>query len=210
MPKNADNIKLSILILSIPTRFEIFKILVDKLMGQIGDREDVEILSLMDNKSLHIYDKRNQLMKIARGSHLTFLDDDDDVAETYIERLTQSIEENPTADVISFNQFCYLDGKQARVFAKMGNPHEHVLPDPDDPTRFKDTLRPPYHWCVWKSSLATSEEFRGVFSHGSTGQSMEDIDWLNRLYPKVKVSVYLVGEWLHIYRWSPATTESVL
>jgi glycosyltransferase involved in cell wall biosynthesis len=210
MPKNPDNIKLSILILSIPSRFNIFKPLVDKLMVQIGDRDDVEVLSLFDNKSLHIYEKRNELMRIARGSHIVFLDDDDDVADDYVLKIATAIEENPSADVISFNQICYLAGKEARVFAKMGNPQEPVTPDPKDPTRYKDTLRLPWHWCVWKTSLAMSEIFRSKYAFGTTGQSEEDIDWLNRLYPKVKQSVYLEDDWLHIYKWSPETTESWL
>ena len=184
--------------------------LIAKLMTQIGDREDVEILSLMDNKSLHIWEKRNKLMDIARGSHLTWLDDDDDVGDNYISKLTETIEANPNVDVISFDQICYLNGIEARVFAKMGNPHENVISDPHDPTRYKDTLRPPYHWCCWRTSLASSESFRASFSHGDKGQSTEDIDWLTRLYPKVEESIYLQGDYLHIYRWSNTTTESVL
>ena len=209
MPKNKDNIKLSVLILSIPSRFDIVRPLIDKLMTQVGDRDDVEILSLMDNKSLHIWEKRNELMRIARGTHMTWLDDDDDVADNYIDKLTEAIQANPNADVISFDQMCYLNGVEARVFAKMGNPHEDVRPDLSG-TRYRDTLRPPYHWCCWKTSLASSEAFRSSFSHGNRGQSTEDIDWLKRLYPRVEESVYLEGHFLHIYRWSNQTTESVL
>ena len=210
MPKSPDKIKFSILILSIPDRLDIFKPLLSKLVDQIGDRDDVEMLSLLDNKSFHIYEKRNELLRIARGSHLAFLDDDDDVSDSYIEKITEAIESNPDADVISFNQLCVLSGKEARVFAQMGNPHQNVLSDPINPNRYKDTLRPPYHWCVWKTSLAQSEPLKGVYSGGTSGQSMEDIDWLKRLYPKVSTSVYLENESLHIYRWSPQTTESVL
>ena len=184
--------------------------LIEKIMDQIGDREDVEIISLMDNKSLHIWEKRNALMAIARGTHITWLDDDDDVSDDYVSRLTETIYENPNADVISFDQMCYLNGTEAKVFAKMGNPHEDVLRDPTNPSRYLDTLRPPYHWCCWKTSLALSESFRASFSHGDRGQSTEDIDWLRRLYPRVQESVYLQGEYLHIYRWSLETTESVL
>jgi glycosyltransferase involved in cell wall biosynthesis len=210
MPKNPDNIKLSILALSIPSRIDIFKPLLNKLLRQIGNREDIEVLSLMDNKSLHIYEKRNELLRIARGSHIAFLDDDDDISDDYISKLVDAIEKNPNTDVISFNQLCFLDGKVAKVFAKMGNPHQHVLPHPTDPSLCRDTLRPPYHWCVWKTSLARSESFRSAYGQGTTGQSFEDIDWLTRLYPKVKESVYLENDTLHVYRWSPSTTESVL
>jgi len=182
---------------------------MEKLEKQIGDREDVEIISIMDNKSFGISEKRNELMKLARGSHLTWIDDDDDVDVNYVKRLTETIEKNPSVDVISFDQMCYLEGKEARVFAQMGNPHEHVLPDPTDPTRYRDTLRPPYHWCCWKTSLAASESFRNP--HNIEGvQIHEDIDWLRRLYPKVEESIYLEGEYLHIYRYSTEISESLL
>jgi|ETNvirnome_2_300_1030623.scaffolds.fasta_scaffold03609_5 glycosyltransferase involved in cell wall biosynthesis len=210
MPKNPDKIKFSILILSIPTRFDVVRPLLKKLLDQIGDREDVEVLSLMDNKSFHIYEKRNELLKMCRGKYLAWLDDDDDVSDNYIETITKAIEDNSEADVISFNQTCFLSGKKARVFAAMGNPQEEVRLDPYDMSKYLDTLRMPWHWCVWKSSLAKSEIFREKYAHGNSGQSCEDIDWLDRLYPKVENSVYLKDDWLHIYRWSPETTESVL
>tara|TARA_R100000458_G_scaffold11747_2_gene9544 strand:+ start:11693 stop:12319 length:627 start_codon:yes stop_codon:yes gene_type:complete len=208
MPKKAENIKLSILILSIPTRFDIVKPLIDKLLNQIGDREDVEILSLMDNKSLHIYEKRNELLNIARGSHIAWLDDDDDVADNYVECLTQAIETAPFSDVISFNQTCYLEGKKALVFASMDNPTNDPVVLDWSSQKYKDTLRRPWHWCVWKTTLARSERFREKYDAG--GQSCEDIDWLERLYPKVRDHIYLKDQFLHIYRWSSKTTESVL
>ena len=209
MPKNKDNIKFSILILSIPSRLHFLTPLMQKLEKQIGDRQDVEILSIMDNKSFGISEKRNELLKLARGSHLAWIDDDDDVADNYIDRLTETIEKNPGVDVISFNQICYLEGIEARVFAQMGNPHEEVVRDPCNPTRYKDTLRPPYHWCVWETSLAKSEDFRSdVLIPGS--DVGEDIDWLKRLYPKVKNSIYLENDILHIYRYSTEISESLL
>lgn len=205
MPKDPSQIKLSILILSIPSRLREYEILQNKLLAQIGDREDVEILSFIDNKSLHIYEKRNVLLQAARGSHLCWLDDDDDIADNYISRLTEVIGEDPSWDVISFNQDTYLDGKHARVFCEMGNPHDPVLLDENG--NYRDTLRPPYHWCCWKTELAQSEAFESYYS--ANGQSCEDIHWLTRLYPKVERSVKL-DDFLHIYRWTSEGTESVV
>jgi len=201
-----QNIKLSILILSIPSRLHFLKPLVDKLERQIGERHDVEILSLMDNKSYNVSEKRNVLMGLARGIFLTWIDDDDDISDNYISTLLKAIEEHPNTDVISFNQQCYLDGIPAKVFAKMGNPHEEVEFNPMT-GQYKDTLRPPYHWCVWRSSIAKSEDFRfGVYV--SNSHIGEDRDWLYRLYPKVKQSVYLEEEFLHIYKYFRELSES--
>ena len=202
-----QNIKLSILILSLPNRIKSLEKLTSNLEKQIGNRQDVEILSLMDNKSYNVSDKRNAMLALARGTHLTWIDDDDDVANTYIEKITEAIEKNPMVDVISFDQQCYLDGISAKVFAKMGNPHQEAVIDPTTGV-YKDILRPPYHWCVWRSELAKSELFRfGVYMVGS--HVGEDIDWLQRLYPKVKDSVYLEGEFLHIYKYSKEISESL-
>jgi hypothetical protein len=205
MPKNPEGIKLSILMLSIPSRIEQYLELQNKLLDQIGDREDVEVLCMIDNKSFHIYEKRNVLLQAARGSHLAWLDDDDDVADNYIEKLTDVIEEDSSWDVISFNQDTYLDGKHAKIYCEMGNPHDPVRVDARG--NYMDTLRPPYHWCVWRTELAQSESFRSAYSQ--TGQSCEDIDWLMRLYPKVNKSCKL-DDFLHIYRWSSEGTESVV
>jgi hypothetical protein len=135
MPKDSSQLKLSILILSIPSRLEKYTKLQDKLLAQIGDREDVEVLCMIDNKSFHIYEKRNVLLQAARGSHLAWLDDDDDVADNYIEKLTAVIEEDPSWDVISFNQDTYLDGKHAKIYCEMGNPHDPVRVDAMETTR---------------------------------------------------------------------------
>jgi len=206
MPKNPEGIKLSILMLSIPSRIEQYLELQNKILEQIGDREDVELICLLDNKSLHIYEKRNELLRTARGKFLTWLDDDDDIARNYIDSITSAIQKNPEADVISFNQKAYLNGESLNVFAKMGNPHEPVRRHISG-IGFTDCKRPPYHWCVWNSNLAKSESFNENYSH--TGQSCEDIDWLRRLYPKVNNEIHL-DEFLHIYRWSSETTESVV
>ena len=80
MPKSPENIKLSILILSIPSRIKQLETLLEKLENQFDD-DRVEILVMLDNKSFHIYEKRNELLDMARGEYLCFLDDDDNVAE---------------------------------------------------------------------------------------------------------------------------------
>ena len=118
MPKHKEDVLLSILISSIPSRFDILRPLIEKLMAQIGDRENVEFLSLMDNKSLHIWEKRNELMLIARRTCMNWLVDDD--AENYVDMLTQTIQDNPEVDVISFNQICFPNVVGANVFCKNG------------------------------------------------------------------------------------------
>ena len=74
------HIKLSILIPSIPSRFDRVKELVGQLEGQIGGRDDVEIIVFMDNKKRSIGRKRNDIMKLATGQYFSMIDDDDNVS----------------------------------------------------------------------------------------------------------------------------------
>ena len=207
MPKDSSQIRFSILMLSIPSRLDKYKKLQDKLLGQIGDREDVEVLCLIDNKAFHIYEKRNELLQMARGSYIAFLDDDDDVSDDYIEEIMNVITiRTDEWDVIAFDQMCDIDGKSCRVWSDIRNPHEPVRMKNE--SEYHDCLRPPYHWCVWRTELAQSEKFVAHY-HETTGQSCEDIHWLARLYPKV-LRQYKIEKCLHIYQWSPDTTESIL
>lgn len=209
MPKDPNNIRFSILSLTIPSRIEPFRVQSQKILKQIGAREDVELISLMDNKSMHIYEKRNHLIDIARGDFIAFLDDDDDVSDDYVYVILDTINKNPDTDVICFNQKCNIAGRHCNVITDVNNPQEDLEAHPTDPSRYKDMLRKPWHWCAWNKKLASSERFIASYQYGDSGQSTEDIHWLNRLYPKVKNQVS-IDNFLHVYQWNPSTTESFL
>jgi hypothetical protein len=62
--------KLSILIPSVPSRRKFFlDRLLDDLEKQIGDRNDVEILVLYDNKKRSLGQKRSDLLNLAHMYH---------------------------------------------------------------------------------------------------------------------------------------------
>ena len=90
MPVPADNIDLSILILSIPSRIDEATRTIKKLEDQLGNRRSVEILVFTDNRSQSISEKRNVLLRAARGKFVCFLDDDDGVANNYVDLLILS------------------------------------------------------------------------------------------------------------------------
>ena len=206
MPVPADEIAISILVLSIPSRTESVTALIKKLEGQLGNRRSVEILVLTDNRSQSISEKRNVLLKAARGKFVGFMDDDDGIANNYIDLLLTAVKDNPTVDCISFDQFCSLDGEPMNVSFGIGNPHGQLWRNEEG--LLGDIKRPPYHMCLWRREIAQSEEFRPMFA--ANGQSYgEDIDWLMRLYPKVQTEHH-IKEPLHMYIYSSDTTTSLV
>lgn len=195
----ASPIKWSILILSVPNRVvDLMMPLYNKLLSQLGDRKDVEILCLVDNKSMTIGEKRNKLLSCARGQYLSFLDDDDDIADTFIRDILFVIDMGYTPDVISFNQHCNVNGQEFFVNFGLTNENQPAILD----GKFNGTIkRKPYHMCVWKSILAKNTMFPDV-SYG------EDLAWLIQLAMKCKSSHHL-DKVLHYYRFSDKTSESI-
>ncbi len=102
--------KLSILILTVPKRQKrYFPRLTQHLLEQIGDREDIEVLGLYDNKKRSVGEKRNNLLEIAKGEYLTFIDDDDRIADDYIESITKVIDLK-SPDVVVFESIATVNG----------------------------------------------------------------------------------------------------
>ena len=206
MPVPSNEIDLTVMILSIPSRIENAISLMKKLEGQLGNRRSVEILVLTDNRSQSISEKRNVLLKAARGRFVCFLDDDDGVANNYIDLLLKAVKENPSVDCISFDQFCSLDGEPMNVSFGIGNPHGQLWRNEEG--LLGDIKRPPYHMCLFRREIAQSEEFRPMFA--ANGQSYgEDFDWLIRLYPKIQTEHH-INEPLHMYVYNSKTTTSLV
>jgi hypothetical protein len=91
--EKTKNMILSILTPTIPSRMYSDKgytmeleCLQQKIERQIGGQA-VEHLILSDNRKRSIGAKRQALLDIARGQYIAFVDDDDDIADGYVEEL---------------------------------------------------------------------------------------------------------------------------
>jgi glycosyltransferase involved in cell wall biosynthesis len=208
MPVPANEIKFSVLILSIPSRNESLMAAMKQLQEQAdatGQGKAVEILVLLDNRSKSIAEKRNDLLQAARGKYIAFLDDDDAISKEYMSKILAAIDEYDGVDCISFNQWCSINGEPMNVEFGIGNPHGHLWRDEDG--FLGDIKRPPYHMCLWRREIAQSESFNPVY--GENGQSTEDIDWLIRLYPKIQTEHH-IDDYLHGYIYNSKTTTSLV
>lgn len=193
-------VKLSILVPSLPSRFDShLRTLLDKLNRQTDGRDDVEVLVLTDNKMRSVGLKRDALVKSARGEFCAFVDDDDNVSDDYVSSIIDCIRANPDADVITFNQVSQVnDGNPYTVRFGLGNPHEEA--GTDDSGRWRDIRRPPYHVCAWRTELARRHDFADA-SYG------EDRHWAMRAARDARASAH-IDKVLHYYFYRDSVTEA--
>jgi len=200
MSTSEENVLFTIMILSIPSRLDKLKELYTKLEDQIGDRTDVEVLCLVDNKSQTIGEKRNVLLNASRGNFVACLDDDDMISDDYIQTICTNLESNQDIDVLCFEQHCVINGEEVMVSFDMKNKTNDPLVR-DENGKFKTMNRPPWHMCVWNSEIAKNTPFK----NSSWG---EDWDWCSRMIPKVKKQLKLL-DILHYYRYNDTESESI-
>lgn len=189
--------KLSILVCSTHTRYNSFlQNILDQLFGQWNklndtEKKEVEILSLIDNKSIILGEKRNWLINIAQGRYIAFVDDDDRVSDDYMVSLLHGI--NSNADVITFTVSVSLNGNArkpcfySRKFEK----------DRNFPDRYE---RLPNHLMCARSELAAQVLFPSIVFG-------EDSDYAIRLKPLLKTE-FAINKTLYFYDYNDSTTET--
>ena len=79
-------------------------------------KEKVEIIINSDNGSKTVGEKRNEVLDIASGKYICFVDDDDLVDDKYIETILKVIEQNPEIDAIGFTGMFYVNGNGSMYF----------------------------------------------------------------------------------------------
>jgi glycosyltransferase involved in cell wall biosynthesis len=191
--------RLSILIPSVPSRFKILSSLFFSVEYQIARRKRtdllVEVLAFTDNKQRSVGCKRNDLLSLAHGKYIAFLDDDDSISMDYIDKLLEATDSD--ADVIVFRQAVWLNGERAGdVVFGLEYENQEVLGLGTVATR------KPFPCCAWKLSTA----IRGLFSDVNDG---EDWHWVQQVAPLAKTQ-HRIDETLHVYRWSKETTEATI
>ena len=172
--------------------------LLDKLQKQIDNRQrkdlDVELLLFLDNKRRTVGSKRNDLVSLARGEYLAFVDDDDDVNDNYVDSILEATDSD--ADVIVFYQKVLLNDDPART-VHFGIEYENQqIAEPGT-----IATRKPFHCCVWKSSIAKQRKF-------GDQQWGEDWVWVQEVLTLVKTQ-YRIPLVLHTYRWSEKVSETI-
>lgn len=152
----------------------------------------VEHLVIFDNRARSIGLKRQACLDAARGQYVAFVDDDDDIADTYVADLLDVIVAS-APDVITFEQRVIIDEAEGRCVFGLRHQDEPFAPD----GTFK---RAPWHVCAWKRELVKD----CVFPDNSYG---EDLTWCLQARRRVRTSVH-IPRVLHTYRYSSSTSAA--
>jgi len=195
--EKVDKLKLSILICTVPSRLESLGNLIFDLNHQIV-ASPVEFIYLGDNKRMSVGAKRNNLLALARGEWLSFVDDDDMVTDHYVKTLLETIKNNPDKKVICFKGTQNTNGSTDLTFKfnrKYGMNHRVV----NDGPQFRGMV--PNHLCVWKSEIAKKERFQEV----NLG---EDHRWATKMLEYyIEEDQVLLDDFLYHYEFDKQNSE---
>lgn len=166
---------------------------LQQIIGQIDSQitDDIEVLTLIDNKTMSIWEKRNWLLSMAKWEYITFVDDDDKISTDYIYELLKWIESRK--DVICFNANISINWE----------PYKLVDYDINNPHTLKDGvyLRLPNHLMCWRTELAKQIKYEDISFWEDTKRANNMI-WLVHNQHKIRKVLYY-------YDYNEQTSESI-
>jgi len=187
---------LSILIPTLESRQDKYLSLVDNILDQVekGYTNLVEVIPMADKGEKPTGQKRNELIDMAKGEYICFVDDDDELAKNYIDLVMEGIKQN--IDCCSLRGVMTWDGLNPQVFehsirynAYATNTNYHP-----DPNRIIYE-RYPNHLNVVKKSIAEQVRFREIFQG-------EDTLWANEIHQRGLIkSEHYIDQVLYHYKF---------
>lgn len=190
-------IALSILVCSVHTRYKTF---LPKIQTQLydqlaslseADQQRVEIIILTDNKQMMLGHKRNVMVEMAQGKYISFVDDDDRIADDYIAELLKATESD--TDSIVFTAEVSLNGEPPLPC--------YYSKDVKRDYNHKDGYyRIPNHICCIKREVS----LKSSFPHLLYG---EDAGYGKLLLPYLKTE-HKIDKVLYYYDYNAETTET--
>jgi len=163
---------------------------IDKLFAQ-AEGKPVEVLVLTDNRAMSVGAKRNALVATSSGDYVVFVDDDDMVADDYIDALLAAA--TTRRDVLTFTmEYRYNGEKQWLTKQSLRYPLHGRRVRPD---LWRIT---PHHTSAVRRDIAE----RLTFQDSSYG---EDRDWARQLKVAARTE-HVIDRVLYIYDDVPRTS----
>lgn len=193
-------ILLSICIPTIVTREQQFNKLYSEIERQIkagGYENKVQLIFECDNKEISIGAKRQLLLNRSEGLYNVQIDDDDWIAEDYIETIIQRIVfDNTVYDCIGYYEKCVFENRVEYSSLSIESKSWRTL-NPAQFTRYGSPkinhLRTPF--C--KTPILTSICKKVGYSDMRFG---EDHDFAKRVYPFLESELFIIKE-MYIYQY---------
>lgn len=186
--------KLSILVCSVLNRRNTFlPSILEELNKQTHDKTDVEVICVVDNKTRMLGIKRNDLVNMAQGDYITFVDDDDKLSPNYVSELLKAIAENNGVDVINFIVNVSINDSGFK-------PCYYTVENKNDFNRDNSYHRLPNHIMCIKRQICIETPYKPIL-YG------EDSAFSKELAPKIKTE-HIISKILYEYHYNSNTTET--
>ena len=190
----------SILIPTLIERRKVFNELIDKIYKQIEEddyKDKIEIVSICDDRSVKLSDKRNMLQKLSRGKYFLHLDDDE-LSDDFCKSVVDHIEDLPTyqknePDCIGYDQLAKVQGNRfiVKPNIKCGL---HLTPTNGN-TNYPEFYRYPWQFNLWH------EKYKTVYRTDSDTNAREDQNWLKKVQLEYPKNMSYIEKILHIYNF---------
>jgi glycosyltransferase involved in cell wall biosynthesis len=159
-----------------------------------GYDNDIEIISICDNKEISIGAKRQKLYEQAQGEYTVQIDDDDWIAPTYIEDVMKCLEGN---DCVGYVERCTINGKT--MYSKISNEFDDwatVSPNEIEGFHYQRT---PFFKVPIKTSLCLQVGVNDL-------RFGEDHDFARRIKPLLKSEIF-INKALYYYTANSLTPQ---
>jgi len=196
---------ISILIPTLIERRGVFNEMIDKLYRQIETgnyQKKIEIVSICDDRSVKLCDKRNTLQKLSRGKYFLHLDDDDELDDEFCKSVIEHIEldlpvlyeKNHEPDCIGYNQLARVSGNRFIVIPHIKSDFQ-LRPAPDK------NGHPAYYRFPWQYNL-WHEKYKKIYrTESDGGNQREDQNWLKKVLLEYPKHMSYIDKVLHYYNF---------
>ena len=212
---------ISILIPTLIERKNQFQIMLHDLYRQVEKhnlKDKVEIISICDDRSISLCEKRNMMQKLSSGKYFVHLDDDDEFSCDYCKTIIDHIQDlDKDYDVIGYNQLAKVNGDRFIVKPHLDaglslHPSRNQI---DINGQIKKGVLPEFYRFPWQYCLF-NQRFKGVYRTESDSPSpdkphmYDDVNWLKKVqleHPKDMSYVDFIGHTYNFDDPSKTTTQ---
>jgi glycosyltransferase involved in cell wall biosynthesis len=160
-------------------------------------KDGVEVIALHNNGERPLADIRQDLLMSARGTYISFVDDDDRVADDFVPVIAAAMA-GGKADYVAFQHALYEDGVLQPMTVHTGIQYNGWY---DDPPR---AVRDVTHINPVRATIARQADFR------TAGHEWEDRAYVSAIRPLLHTQVSIERVMYHYYHSVSDSSQSIL